>query len=116
MGVEGAAGVLGRVERLGHADGRRIAALGALEGEQVGVDAGDDDRDPLGRAQVAEDLGGPAGARRVEGEDLAARAHQGREAVHPAARLMLPGGASRLSRIRSRSTSRACSSAMRLAR
>ena len=38
--------------------------------------------------EVAEDLGGPAGSRRVEGEDVPARGDHRLEAVHPAAGLV----------------------------
>ncbi len=64
----------------------------ALEGEQVGVDAGDDHRDPLGVPQIAEDLGDPARARGVEGEDVPARSGQFREPVQPAGGVVLAGG------------------------
>src|SRR5690606_22438510 len=60
--------------------------------EQVGVDARDDDGDPFGAAQAAEDLGDPAGTGGVEGEDVPARTQQGVDAVQPPARLALSGG------------------------
>ncbi len=80
------------VQRLRHADGGGVSAVAALEGEQIGVDAGDDEGDPVGAAQVAEDLRDPARARGVEREDLPAGPQQRLEPVHEAARLLMADG------------------------
>ncbi len=89
----GARRALGRVQRRGHAGGRRVPlAVGALEGEQFGVHAGHDDGHAVGAVQVPEDLGDLARARRVEGEDVPVGPEQRLVAAHPPGRLALSGG------------------------
>lgn len=88
----GGGGVLGPVQGLRHADRRRVLLVGALEREQIGVDARHHDGDPLGPVEASEDLGDPARTHGVEGEEVAPLLQHRLVAVHTAPGLLLSQG------------------------